>query len=99
VIQIPHVNDRAIQNALNVVKDYLQRVSRSEIVPVTANATADTPFIVAHSLGATPKMFTWQAEIEAMCYATSEDKKEWGANQIKVRCTVANAALLVKVEA
>jgi hypothetical protein len=99
LIQIPRVSDPVTQNALNTVKGYLQRVPRVQFVTVTANATADTPFIVAHSLGVVPVCATAMPDVEAVVYATSDDRKEWSTSQIKIRCTAASALLTVRVEA
>lgn len=99
MIQLPNINDRAVQNALNIVKDYLQRVPRSQIVKISANSTADTPFNVPHALGAVPSYANALPSSDASIYATPDDLREWSSTQIRLRCSVANAALLVKVEA
>lgn len=98
MIQLPAVKDAVTRNALGVVSEYLGSVPRTVFVAVTANATADTPFIVAHTLGVVPTYAQALADTAASFYATAADRKEWTREQIKARCSAANANLIVRVE-
>ena len=88
-----------ITRAVGIVVANLRNVPHSTWTTVAASSSADTPFIVYHDLGRAPAFFMWQSEASANCYATAADRSEWNTKYIKVRCTVANAALRIKVEA
>lgn len=81
-----------------LLEDKLRKVPSAEFIDVTANATADTPFIVRHSLGTVPRFASAMSAADGYLYVTADDLAEWTATQIKVRHSVANATLVVKVE-
>ena len=102
-LALPHLTGteitRSVNDAFGALKAALLRVPQSQYVDVSAPSSADTAFVVQHSLGRVPVYFTAQSESDARCYATAADKNEWTASLIKIRCTAANAPLRVKVEA
>ena len=82
-----------------VLERHLRRVPLSDFVPVTSPASADAPFIVRHTLGVKPFFFTWMAKSDLRCYATAEDMLEWNERQVKIRCTAADASLVIELKA
>jgi hypothetical protein len=77
-------------DVLSLLQDRLARVSREQVVAITASSTADQPFIVPHSLGEIPDFAHGVLEASGSIYFTPDDKAEWNASSIKVRCTSAN---------
>jgi hypothetical protein len=82
----------------SAIERALSWVPKSEFVPVTANSTADAPFIVKHRLGVVPKFASAMSSVDGNIYVDSDDLAEWNQTQIKVRHPVANARLIVKIE-
>lgn len=81
------------------VQDYLGHTVAVDYQKATAPATADEPFRVSHNLGETPRFVSAIMEAAGSVYATQGDRTEWTTTYIKIRCSVANAGMVVKVEA
>ncbi len=88
----------ATNSALSIIAASLNRTVATVYVPTQSPTVANQPFIVTHSLNAIPKMVSSLSESTAQIYATAEDKKEWSKTQVKVRCSKANAMLVLRVE-
>lgn len=83
----------------SAIQAALFNVRASQIISKAAPAVADTPFSVAHGLGVVPKMVVAMVDSDAAVYVTEDDRREWTARQIRVRCTSANANLVIEVKA
>lgn len=89
-----------LNDCFGLLRGYLARTSERDIIAgVVSPATANEPFRVSHNLGIAPTFVSAIMEASGSVYATAEDKREWSAASVKIRCSVANAAMLVKVEA
>lgn len=88
-----------ISVTVGLVQGYLQFVPRAEIIPdVISPSVADVPFRVPHNLGEEPTFVSAIAEAACSVYATADDRLEWKADYVKIRCSVANLRMIVKVE-
>jgi hypothetical protein len=88
-----------LNDCFTLAQGYLRRTMNADCVEATSPATADEPFRVAHNLGATPRFVSAIMEAAGSVCATPEDKREWSAASVKIRCSVANTTMIVKVEA
>lgn len=89
-----------LNDCFGLAQRYLARTSERDIIrDVVSPATADQPFRVSHSLGVTPTFVSAIMEAAGSVYATREDRTEWTATSVKIRCPVANCSMIVKVEA
>lgn len=98
-LSLPRTDDPQINDAITAIENYLQRVARSQSIQVTSPTTADQPFLVLHALNEVPIRFGWQTDKSAIVYATSDDKREWAKDRLKVRCSVANTVCVITPEA
>ena len=89
-----------LNDCLGQLSGYLARTSERVIVEgVVSPATIGEPFRIAHNLGITPTFVSAIMEAAGGIYASPEDKREWSAASVKIRCSVANTTMIVKVEA
>lgn len=95
--QIAHVV-AVINDTLGNLQGRMLRVSECDFRTIVAPTTANTPFIVPHSLMGMPVFATALTDVDARIYATADDRREWSNTQIKIRCTSADSTLVVKVE-
>jgi hypothetical protein len=65
----------------------------------TASTTADAPFIVRHNLGTRPRFMSGMVVTNGNVYVGATDLQEWNRSQIKVRCDVAGAKVIIRMEA
>ena len=88
-----------INEALSIIVTAMNKSAAAAFIVVTTPTTASQPFTIPHTLNAMPKMVTGLPQATGSIYATPEDKKEWSKSSVRVRCTIANTAMIVKVEA
>lgn len=82
-----------------LIQDYLSFVPRADFVEATSPGTVDVPFRVSHSLNEEPRFVSAITESgTAIVYADANDKLEWTETYVKIRCSVANLRMIVKVE-
>lgn len=56
---------------------------------------AGDPVSVYHKLGETPAGMVFDAISSALVWATMEDRREWGAQRVVVRCNVSGATMRI----
>lgn len=50
---------------------------------------------VYHKLGTTPVAMVVDAMVDAKCWATAEDRKEWDTQRVVVRCNTSGATMRI----
>lgn len=88
----------AHNEAFGKVQNYLQQVPQAVVIVVDNTGPADVPFAVKHGLGRKPAFAQALPTSDARVYATPADRAEWNERYIKLRCTVANEPILLKIE-
>ena len=98
----PQINDISV-----AIQAYLSRTLEADIIGapddpfgrrVVSPAAADAAFRVTHLLGEVPRFVGAIPELAATVYASRADKVEWTSSYVLIRCTVANLAMILKVE-
>lgn len=87
-----------LTRSFGIIADAFRSRPASCYVEVTANTTANAPFVVRHTLGAVPRFASAMSASNGYIYATADDKAEWTREQIKIRHNVAGDRIVVKVE-
>lgn len=88
-----------LSDCFTQLQGYLRRTPSVDYVATSSPSSADVPFRVSHSLGETPRFVSAIMEAAGSVYATAGDRTEWTMTYVKIRCSVANCSMIVKVEA
>jgi hypothetical protein len=81
---------QALDNRLTIDHNFQAR-----LVVVADSGTADTDIVIPHHLGKVPVAYFWNISEAGVVY--DEDRANWTITDMIVRCSVANAALVLVV--
>lgn len=81
---------KALNNRLSI-----QENLQAKVLGVADTGTADTEFSVSHGLGQIPTVYIYNIDRSGIVYDSA--RATWTENVMKLKCSVANAVLILVV--
>lgn len=85
---------RRLVEAVNGRLTLLDNISAA-VITIADSGPADTQYVVSHNIGRIPSGYIWNIDKAGIVY--DFNRSTWTSTQLKIKCSVANAALTLIV--